>query len=154
MNARARKRKRAHTSVKVIRSSAAGSAGGGACGEEAEGEKRGRVGIIVFQTTAGDIDVPSEWYATRYQRILSQRIKTMWWLRSLRGPTARIQISQSFKRGAISWFVTPWSKFCPARQPWDALGPTPGTCCEEAAVLRVPLTTQLVNHNGGLRVWW
>ena len=102
MKARARKRKRAHTSVKVIRSGAAGSAGGGACGEGAGGEKRGRVGIIVVQNTAGDIDVPSEWYATRYHRILSQRIKSMWRLRSLRGPTARIEISQSFKRGTIS----------------------------------------------------
>ena len=78
MNARARKRKRAHTSVKVIRSGAAGSAGGGACGEGAGGEKRGRVGIIVVQTTAEDIDVPSELCATRYQKILSQRIKSTW----------------------------------------------------------------------------
>ena len=98
MNARARKRKRAHTSVKVIRSSAAGSAGGGACGEEAEGEKRGRVGIIVFQTTAGDIDVPSEWYATRYQRILSQRIKIY--------VGAAIASGSNREDSNISWAVT------------------------------------------------
>ena len=69
MNARARTHKRAHTGGAVVRSGAAGSAGGGACGEGAGGEKRGRVGIIV---AAGDIDAPhphsfptSDWYATR-----------------------------------------------------------------------------------------
>ena len=169
MNARARTRKRVHTSGTVVRSGAAWSAGGGACGEGARGEKRGRVGIIVVQITANDIDAPSEseWYATRYQRILSQQIIS----RPLRGPTARIEISQSFRRGTIFRFVTPKEQqgadvsfdrnfVPPARLPTlplgygararragsdDALSQTPGTCGEDAAAFQSPLTAQHIS---------